>query len=322
MRPPSFSHLQRKSSLPCSREPHLPPPPPTPPSTTNDLHHTQINSTPTTITTPRVNQNDKQPLKSCLKRKESTASQQSNTPNSAYQQQSQQSTHTQPPRSIPGNNTNNTNSSITSLSSSTSTNNRQTNASMIVMNTNTNHFSLKKSNVKMSEQMFVPYVGHLFTCDHESTKRYVYYNNLEKNRRTKIYRQLIRNKNEKLIKLINQTLYDDDDNEDGEDEEEGDEDDEEEEEEDDDDEYEDEDECRYLEDKPKIHPLITSKSDNDLRFRKSVKFIPHANTTINIRTEEAISPSSTITTNDTTTSASSTPTEKGVFVCVFLNSII
>ena len=94
----------------------------------------------------------------------------------------------------------------------------------------------------MSEQMFVPYVGHLFTCDHESAKRYVYYNNLEKNRRTKIYRQLIRNKNEKLIKLINQTLYDDD---------------EEDNDDDDDEEYEEEDEEEDENEPPKIHLLIT-----------------------------------------------------------------
>ncbi len=170
-------------------------------------------------------------------RKESTASQSNTPPNiSAYQH----STHTQPRSTVFGNNNTNS-SSISSSSSSTSTNNQhrhQTNASMIVMNNNANHFYLGKPRTKISEQMFVPYVGHLFTCDHESTKRYVYYNNLEKNRRTKIYRQLIRNKNEKLIKLINQTLYDDD-------------------EDDDDEEYEEEDEEEDENEPPKIHLLIT-----------------------------------------------------------------
>lgn len=42
--------------------------------------------------------------------------------------------------------------------------------------------------------MFVPYVGYLFTCDHDSCTRYCYYNGLEKRRRVKIYKQLTRTK--------------------------------------------------------------------------------------------------------------------------------
>ena len=143
--------------------------------------------------------------------------------------------------------------------------------------------------------MFVPFVGHLFTCDSGSTMRYTYYNNLEKNRRAKIYKQLIKNKNENLIKRINQTLYDED-NEDNDD----DDDDEEEEEDENDDEEigDDTDEKSGCQSKH----AATSKSDNDLRVKKSVTFIPHANTTINI---SKVSPSSTITTNTAETSTSS-----------------
>ncbi|CAF0867022.1 unnamed protein product [Brachionus calyciflorus] len=41
-----------------------------------------------------------------------------------------------------------------------------------------------------STMMFVPLVGYLFSCDTDSSTRYFYYNNLEKNRISKIYKQL------------------------------------------------------------------------------------------------------------------------------------
>jgi hypothetical protein len=277
---PLLSHLQRKSSLPCSREP---------PPSLSDEHHTHY-STGVNSTNP--------PLKSCLKRKDSSASQVS-TPNTP-------TPNTQPnllsSKAMPGNNTSISSSSSSTSNNTTNTNNfnitHRHNASMIVVsNKNTQPQTNQSiSDVKISEQMFVPYVGHLFICDHESIKRYAYYNNLEKNRRAKIYRQLIRNKNEKLIKLINQTLYDEDE------EDEDDEEDEEEEEEEE--ELDVDDDNGALKTDARKHSNITSKSDNDLRCqKKTVKFIPHANTTINIRTDAAISPS---TTNTTVTTASST----------------
>ena len=156
-----------------------------------------------------------------------------------------------------------------------------------------------------SSIMFVPFVGHLFTCDHESIKRYCYYNNLEKNRRAKIYKQLIKNKNEKIIKLINQTLYDDEDSDEEEE-------DEEEEEEGEDEEEEDEEKgARKANKKGGKQMNTTSKSDNDLRAKKSVKFLPHANTTIDIKRNKnsnSVSPSSTITTEASESTAASTPT--------------
>ncbi len=141
-----------------------------------------------------------------------------------------------------------------------------------------------------SSLMFVPLVGHLFTCDHESTKRYAYYNKLEKNRRIKIYKQLIKNKNEKIIKLINQRLYVDD--------EEDDDDDDDDDDDEDEDEFEDEDtgEGRREEREKKC---LTSKSEQDLRVKKSVTFLAHANT---IKPpSSSISPSSTITTDTAST---------------------
>lgn len=44
-----------------------------------------------------------------------------------------------------------------------------------------------------SHIMFVPLVGYLFTCDHESSTRYCYYNGLEKKRKNTIYKQLTNN---------------------------------------------------------------------------------------------------------------------------------
>ena len=240
---PLLSHLQRKSSLPCSREP----PPPL-----SDEHHTHFS--------PGVNTTNP-PLKSCLKRKESNASQVSTT-------NAPTSNNTQPnslsSKAMPGNNYTSTSSSSSSTSNNTTNTNNlnmthhRHNASMIVV-TNKNP---PTSDVKISEQMFVPYVGHLFICDRESLKRYAYYNNLEKNRRAKIYRQLIRNKNEKLIKLINQTLYDEEDEEDEDDEED---------EEDDEEELDVDDPLvdGALKADTRKNSNITSKSDSDVKKRQS-----------------------------------------------------
>lgn len=45
--------------------------------------------------------------------------------------------------------------------------------------------------LSISALMFLPGVGYLFTCDLESTCRYCYYNNLERRRRVRAYKELI-----------------------------------------------------------------------------------------------------------------------------------
>ena len=59
----------------------------------------------------------------------------------------------------------------------------------------------KKNISKQMTFMFVPSTGYLFTCDHESSTRYRYYNTLEQKRRLKNYYQLT-NVNEKINKNI------------------------------------------------------------------------------------------------------------------------
>ncbi len=52
--------------------------------------------------------------------------------------------------------------------------------------------TLETTTLNISTSMFVPCVGYLFTCDLESTGRYCYYNNLERRRRVKTYKELTR----------------------------------------------------------------------------------------------------------------------------------
>jgi len=88
--------------------------------------------------------------------------------------------------------------------------------------------------------MFVPSVGYLFTYDRQSAQRYSYYNKLERCRRVRVYRELI---NEEL---------------DEEDEEEG-----------------DEDEAAKNASEQCQQGVSASRSDNDLRVKKSVTFLAH-----------------------------------------------
>lgn len=94
----------------------------------------------------------------------------------------------------------------------------------------------KTHKLTKSTMMFVPFVGYLFSCDLDSSTRYFYYNNLEKNRRNKIYKQ-----------LTNELDTEDDENT-----------------------TEEEDE-RGVNHKKEIDMC---KSDNDLRIKKVVKFKP------------------------------------------------
>ena len=170
----------------------------------------------------------KQPLKSCLKRKDSASNQQFNPIKQA--------------------------------------------SSLISPNIQMNKQIVQK---KTSTQMFVPYVGYLYTWDKDSSTRYVYYNNLERSRRIKSYRQIIKSK--KLFKT--------DDEEDEEDE----------------DEYDDlEDESKQKQlNEPIVH---TSRSYNDLRVKKSVTFLSHVIEHIQSNKKSksnSISPSSTNTTIET-----------------------
>ena len=91
-----------------------------------------------------------------------------------------------------------------------------------------------------STTMFVPYVGYLFTCDKESSTRYCYYNNLEKNRKIRTYKQLTSTK-------VKPEEFEDDDEEE---------------------------ESRKKKAGLENAPVI-SRSDNDLRLKKSVTFLAH-----------------------------------------------
>ncbi|RNA41186.1 hypothetical protein BpHYR1_036769 [Brachionus plicatilis] len=95
-----------------------------------------------------------------------------------------------------------------------------------------NNFVQEETSLAKSACMFVPFVGHLFSCDTDSSTRYIYYNNLEKSRLSKMYKQLTGQ------------LYEDEE-ENGE-----------------------EDEAKFGKSR---QPEIT-KSDNDVRIKKAVKF--------------------------------------------------
>lgn len=97
-----------------------------------------------------------------------------------------------------------------------------------------NNFNQGEKALTKSTLMFVPLVGYLFSCDTDSSTRYMYYNNLEKNRLSKMYKLLTGEFCE----------YDEENTE--------------------------EDEIKIVKNKL---PEIT-KSDNDLRIKKAVKFKP------------------------------------------------
>lgn len=85
-----------------------------------------------------------------------------------------------------------------------------------------------------STLMFVPFVGYLFSCDMDSSTRYIYYNSVEKNRLTKMYKQLTGE------------VFEDEE------------------------EINEEEESKTV----KSKQLELTKSDNDLRIKKMVKFKP------------------------------------------------
>jgi hypothetical protein len=189
----------------------------------------------------------KQPLKSCLKRKDST--------NSSSSSSQQTTTTTTTSSSSAGN------SKLSKINST---------SSLVINNNNNKTVNLNK---KFSIQMFVPYVGYLFTWDKESCNRYAYYKNLERNIRIKQYRKLVNNVE-------------------------------------DEDEDEDDDEEDVLEDTSSPHhhhhlneqSVKSSRSYNDLRVKKSVTFLAHI---IESKKSKSISPSSTNTTGTLSTSSSS-----------------
>jgi len=148
----------------------------------------------------------KQPLKSCLKRKDSQSSSQSQTSSKAS-----------------------ANSPMVNKRSHSTT-----------KPTTTTNCAADIFNQSKCTLMFVPSVGYLFTYDRQSAQRYSYYNKLERCRRVRVYRELI---NEEL---------------DEEDEEEG-----------------DEDEAAKNASEQCQQGVSASRSDNDLRVKKSVTFLAH-----------------------------------------------
>ena len=201
---------------------------------------------------------DKQPLKSCLKRKDSQSS-----------SQSQQSGSTKP----------NTPAQTTRRSHSTTIQPAAAvNATSLII--------AKKTAPKAGaipsrcSHMFVPVVGYLFTCDKESTTRYCYYNKIERSRRVKAYRQLVANKHS---------------NRHGEDSEE---------EEEDEEENEDE-TSNNSEQTSKASggaAITSSRSDNDLRVKKSVTFLAHVIENTRLK---SVSPSTTTTGGSSSSSSAS-----------------
>lgn len=157
---------------------------------------------------------EKQPLKSCLKRKDSQSS-----------SQSQSSSKTTMSGASP-----NINQSRRSKSSAVHQ------SSMII--TNKNKYPLLYNQTKYT-LMFVPFVGFLFTHDKGSSNRYAYYNKLELSRRYKMF-----------CELTSSMMYYDEN--------------------DDDDDEEESDLNRNLE---LQQGVSGSKSDNDLRVKKSVTFL-------------------------------------------------
>ena len=200
------------------------------------------------------NKSDKQPLKSSLKRKDSQSS-----------SQSQQSGSTKP----------NTPSQTTRRSHSTTIQPPINATSMIIAKKNAPKAGAIPSSCS---HMFVPVVGYLFTCDKESTTRYCYYNNIERSRRIKAYRQLVANKHGRH-------------NEDSE--------------EDEDEDENEEDTSNNSEQTNKTTgaaAISSSRSDNDLRVKKSVTFLAHV---IEKTRLKSVSPSTTTTGGSSSSSASS-----------------
>lgn len=163
-------------------------------------------------------QSEKQPLKSCLKRKDSQSSSQSHSSKAS--------------------------SSTTTSASPMITQNRRSHSSTIKnqqlsMIVPTKPKTLVHFNSK-SKIMFVPFVGCLFTCDGDSTTRYNYYNKIERTRKLRTYRELTSN-----VQLED---YDDEDDE----------------------------EDEILDKNIEVQQgVVTSRSDNDLRVKKSVTFLAH-----------------------------------------------
>jgi hypothetical protein len=134
-----------------------------------------------------------------------------------------------------------------------------------------------------SASMFVPFVGYLFTCDQSSSTRYGYYNNLERASRIKAYKQIV---SKNYLSGRRPSEKENESDEELEDEEELDEEDEEENGE------------AKAQDKQTV---CSSRSDNDLRVKKSVTFLAHV---VEHKKQNSLSPSSTVTTE----SSSNTPT--------------
>jgi len=182
-----------------------------------------------------ANSQCKQPLKSCLKRKDSQSSSQSQASSKAS-----------------------TNSPMVNKRS------RSTTKSVITTNCPADIFNQSKCTL-----MFVPLVGYLFTYDKESAQRYSYYNKLERCRRVRIYRE-----------LTCEYMEEDDDEEDEEDE-------------------------GYKNGNIQNQQGVSaSKSDNDLRVKKSVTFLAHVieHRQVNLRTPQSSGESTS------TSSAAITPT--------------
>lgn len=153
----------------------------------------------------------KQPLKSCLKRKDSQSSSQSQNSKTSG------------------------NSPLTNKRSHSSVTHTQQQQSLIVPR--------RASNFEQSKcaEMFVPFVGYLFTHDKKSATRYSYYNKLERTRCVRVFRELISN--------APYEFYDEDD--------------------------EDEEEEELNKNIRIQQGVSSSKSDNDLRVKKSVTFLAH-----------------------------------------------
>lgn len=180
----------------------------------------------------------KQPLKSCLKRKDSQQS--AFNPHPSLDEKS----------------------NINSSSNKPTSNQVKSSLVLPVRNNFTTQEHHKSS--QLATDMFVPLVGYLFTCDQESCTRYRYYNNLERNRRFKIYKQLtntsLNEKKQHLLNNLNITNAEMDVM-------------------DDQDLLADDDDSITLKAKTANYfdnikqPITSSKSDNDLRFKKSVTFL-------------------------------------------------
>ena len=233
-------------------------------STSSSSGHTNTSGYASNLTDK--NHPPKQPLKSCLKRKDSSSS---------------------------------TSQTTSPATTGTVSSNRQSKlnptSSLIVKQTHQPTYAASAASRPSSTQMFVPFVGYLYTWDKDSTTRYVYYNNLERTRRIKAYRQLIKRPH---------SIYDEEDDDDEEDEEEL---------------------CSQQATKPESEPkkqqqhtspqvVSTSRSYNDLRVKKSVTFLAHLieNSAKKFKTN-SLSPSTTIETTatlSTSSSSSSTATAK------------